>query len=104
MDNYNEIQDLVPKNLAIVLRKVNGKTKSSSNESIIKESFSSPRIKLSLSDSMLLDGRDTNVAFVDFVYARKRKNVECPDIYSTVLEAFDINPNKDIYKDAKSKD
>ena len=66
LDNYNEKQDSVPKNLETVYRKVNAKTKSSSNESLINEILNSPRIKLSLSDSTLLDGRDTNVAIVDF--------------------------------------
>ena len=85
-------------------REVNAKTKSSSNESLINEILNSPRIKLSLSDSILLDGRDTNVAFVDFVYALKKKNVECPDIYHTILDAIGINPHKILNKDAKSKE
>ena len=85
-------------------RKVNAETKSSSNESLINEIFNSPRIKLSLSDSILLDGRDKNVAFVDFVYALKKKNVECPDIYYTILDAIGINPHKILNKDAKSKE
>ena len=104
LDKYNEKQDSVPKNLETVYRKVNAKTKSSSNESLINEILNSPRIKLSLSDSILLDGRDTNVAFVDFVYALKKKNVECPDIYYTILDAIGINPHKILNKDAKSKE
>ena len=104
MDKYNKKQDLVPKNLETVYKKVNAKTKSSSNESLIKEILSCPRIKLSLSDSILLDGRDTNVAFVNFVYALKKKNVDCPDIYYTILDAIGLNPNKIINKDAKSRE
>ena len=94
LDKYNEKRDSVPKNLETVYRKVNAKTKSSSNESLIKEILNSFRIKLSLSDSILFDGRDTNVAFVDFAYALKKKNVECPDIYYTTLDAIGINPQK----------
>ena len=52
LDEYNEKQDSVPKNLDTVDRKVNAKTKSSSNESLINEILNSPRIKLSLSDSI----------------------------------------------------
>ena len=85
LDKYNENQDSDPKNLETVYRKVNAKTKSSSNESLINEILNSPRIKLSLSDSILLDGTDTNVAFVDFVYALKRENVDCPDIFTQFL-------------------
>ena len=77
---------------------------SSSNESLINEILNSPRIKLYLSDSILLDGRDTNVAFVDFVYALKKKNVECPDIYYRILDAIGINQHKILNKDAKSKE
>ena len=104
LDKYNEKQDSVPKNLETVYRKVNAETKSSSNESLINEILNSPRIKLSLSDSILLDVRDTNVPFVHFVYALKRKNVECPDIYYTILDSIGLNPHKIIKKDAKSKE
>ena len=102
--NITKKQDSVPKNLKTVYRKVNAKTKSSSNESLINEILNSPRIKLSLSDSILLDGRDTNVAFVDFVYALKKKNDNCPDTYYTILDAIGINPHKILNKDAKSKE
>ena len=104
LDKYNEKQDSVSKNLETVYRKVNAKTKCSSNESLINEILNSPRIKLSLSDSILLDGRDTNVAFVDFVYALMRKNVKSPDIYYTILDSIGLNPHKTINKDAKSKE
>ena len=104
MDKYNEKQDSVPKNLDTVYIKVNAKTKSSSNESLINEILISPRIKLSLSDSFLLDERDTNVAFVDFVYALKKKNVECPDFCYTILDAIGLNPHKTINRDAKNKE
>ena len=104
MDKHNEKQDSVPKHLETVYEKVNAKTKSSSNESVINEILSSLCIKLSLSDSILLDGRDTNVAFIDFVYALKKKNVECPDICYAILGAIGLNPHKIINKDAKSKE
>ena len=80
LDKYNGKQDSVPKNLETVYKKVYAKTKSSSNDSLINEILKSPRFMLFLSKSILLDGRDTNVAFVDFVYALKKKDVECPDI------------------------
>ena len=104
LDKYIEKQDSVPKHLETVYEKVNAKTKSSSNESLINEILSSPRIKLSLSDSILLDGRYANVAFIDFVCTLKKKNVECPDICYTILGAIGLNPHKIINKDAKSKE
>ena len=88
----------------LFIEKLTPKRNSSSNVSLINEILNSPRIKQSLSDSVLLDGRETNVAFVDFVYALKRKNVECPDIFYTILDAIGLNPHKIINKDAKSKE
>ena len=44
LDKYNKKKDSVPKNLETVYEKVNAKTKSSSNESLIKEILNSPRI------------------------------------------------------------
>ena len=66
--------------------------------------MNSPRVRLSLNDTILLDGRDTEVAFADFIFALKRKNVDFPDIYYTILDATGINLQKVINKDAKVKD
>ena len=104
LDKYNEKQQLVPKYLETVYKKVNAKTKSSSNESIINVILSSPSIKLSLSDSVLLDGGDTSVAFLNFVYVLKRKNFERHYIYYTSLDAIGLNPKIFINKDAKRKE
>ena len=102
--NIAKKQELVPKYLETLYKKDNAKRKSSSNDSLINEILNSPRIKLSLSDYILLDRRDTNVAFVDFVYALIRKNVERPDIYYTNLCATGLNLHKIINKYAGSKE
>ena len=65
--------------------------------------MNSPRVKLSLNDTILLDGRDTEIAFADFIFAFKRKNVDFPDIYYTKLDVTGINPQKVINKDAKKQ-
>ena len=104
LDKYNEKQDSVPKNLEAVYKKVNAKAKSSSNKSLMNEILNSHGIQLSFSDSVLLDGKDTKVAFFNFLYALKKKNVECPDIYYTILYAIGLNPHKIINEDAKSKE
>ena len=75
---------------------------SSSNESLINEVLNSIRIKLSLSHSILLDERDTNVTFVGFAYALKKKNVECLDIYYTIRDAIGLNPHKFLNKDKEA--
>ena len=71
---------------------------------MVDQILNSPRVKLSLNDTILFDGRDTEVVFADFNFALKRKNVDFPDIYDTKLDATGINPQKVINKDAKSKD
>ena len=103
MDKYHKKEDSLPKNLRTVYKKVNAKTKYSRNESLsmklyIHFAFSYPF------HSIFLNERDTNVAFVDFVYALKRKNVDCPDIFYTILDAIGSDPHKIINRDAKSKE
>ena len=46
LEKYNKKQDSVPKKFETVYKKVNAKTKSSSNESLINEILISPRFKL----------------------------------------------------------
>ena len=96
--------NFVPQNLDSLHKDITTNTKSFKNESVVDQILKCPRIKLSLSDSILLDGRDTNVAFTDFIYALKRKNIAFPDIYYTILDATGISPSKIVNKDAKSKD
>ena len=97
-------EEKVPQNLDSLHKDITTNTKSFKNESVVDQILKCPRIKLSLSDSILLDGRDTNVAFTNFIYALKRKNNEFHDIYYTILDATGISPNKIVNKDAKSKD
>ena len=94
----------VPTNLNPNYKEISNRDRSLKNESIVDQILNSPRNKLSLTDTILLDGRDTEVAFADFIFALKRKNVDFPEIYYTILDATGINPKKLINKDAKSKD
>ena len=64
----------------------------------------SPRIKLSQSDYIILDNRDTKESIVDFVCALKRKNTDFLDIYFTILKATQFSPKLVINKNAKAKD
>ena len=94
----------VPTHLNPNYKEISHKTRSLKNESIVDQILNSPRVKLPLNDTIFLDGRDTEVAFADFIFAIKRKNVDFPDICYTILDATGINPQKVINKDAKSKD
>ena len=73
LDESEEKVNFVPQNLDSLHKDITTNTKSFKNESVVDQILKCPRIKLSLSDSILLDGRDTNVAFTDFIYALKRK-------------------------------
>ena len=94
----------VPTHLNPNYTEISNKARSLKTESIVDQILNSPRVKLSLNGTILLDGRDTEVAFADFFFALKRKNVDFPDIYYTILDATGINPQKVINKDAKRKD
>ena len=102
LDTFEQKPVSVPTHLNY--KEISNKTRSLKNESIVDQFLNSPRVKLSLNDTILLDGRDTEVAFADFIFALKRKNVDFPDIYYTILDATGINPQKVINKDAKNKD
>ena len=104
LDTFEQKPVSVPKRLNPNYKEISNKIRSLKNESIVDQILNSPRVKLSLNDTILLDGRDTEVAFADFNFALKRKNVDFPDIYYTILDATGINPQKVINKDTNSKD
>ena len=104
LDKSEEKVNFVPENLDSLHKDITTNTKLFKNESVVDQILKCTRIKLSLSDSILLDGRDTNVEFTDLIHALKRKKNEFPDIYYTILDAIGISPNKIVNKDAKSKD
>mgnify|MGYP000102245044 FL=1 len=82
--------------------------KNVSNKAITKghvnQILSSPRIKLSQSDTIILDGRETFVPVIDFLSSTRKREGVLPDIYITILDAVQYNPSSVINKDAKSKD
>ena len=70
---------------------------------LVNKILESPRIKLSNSNTLILDGLETSVLLKeDFAQRLKRKNVPVPDIYSTVLDAAIITP--DIVANSHAKD
>ena len=54
--------------------------------------LSCSRIKLSNSQTIILDGVDTGVLNSDFTVNLRRKNADVPDIYFTLLDAAGISP------------
>ena len=62
------------------------------------------RIKLSNSQTIILDGVDTGVLFSDFTLHFRRKKVDVPDIYFTLLDAAGISPSLIFNQNANAKD
>ena len=104
LEQKQEKEEIVPNNFDSVYSAVNTRLKTSNNKHIIDLILNSPRFKISQSDSIILDNRDTKESIVDFVSALKRKNTDFPDIYFTILEPTHIPPKLVINKNAKAKD
>ena len=63
----------------------------------------SPRIKLSKSNTLILDGIEIGVQLKDFVQRLKRQNVPISDIYFTLFDAASVTPDIVINRCAKGK-
>ena len=94
MEQKQEKEEIVPKKFDSIYRAVNAKLKTSNNKHLIVLILNSGRIRLSQSENIVLDNRDTKESIVDFVCALKRKNTDFPDIYFTILEATQIPPTR----------
>ena len=66
--------------------------------------LSCSRIKLSNSQTIILDGVDTGVLISDFTLHLRRKNAGVPDIYFILLDAAAISPSLVFNQNAKAKD
>ena len=77
-------------------------------DSLVDKLLASPRIKLSLSNTFVLDGTDTGVLLQDFkilpAQHLRRKNADVPDIYFILLDAADISPSLVLNQNAKAKE
>ena len=73
-------------------------------DSLIDKILSCSRIKLSNSRTIILDGVDTGVFISDFTPHLRRKNVDVPDIYFTLLNAAGLSTSLVFNQKAKAKD
>ena len=73
-------------------------------DSLVDKLLASPRIKLSLSNTIVLDGTDTGVLLQDFAQHLRRKNADVPDIYFTLPDAADISPSIVLNQNAEAKE
>ena len=104
LEQKQDKEEIVPKNFDSIYSAINAKLKTSNNKHLIDLILNSPRIRLSQSENIILDNRDTKKSIVDFVCALKRKNTNFPDIYFTILEAAQIPPKLVANKNVKAKD
>ena len=74
------------------------------SDTLIDKVLSCSRIKLSNSQTIILDGIDTGVLISDFTLHLRRKNADVPDIYFTLLDAAGISPSLVFNQNAKAKD
>ena len=73
-------------------------------DSLVDKVFSCPRIKLSNSQTLNLDGVETGIFLWDFAQQLRRKNADVPHIYFTLLDAAGISPTLILNQNAKAKE
>ena len=83
-------------------KEVNKKFFSKAN-SLVDKVLSSPRIRLSNSQTLILDGVEPRIFLLDFPQQLRRKNADVPDIYFTLLDAAGISPTPILNQNAKAK-
>ena len=72
-------------------KEVNGKLFSKADP-LVDKILCCPRIKLSNSQTLILDGVKTGIFLSDFAQQLRRKNADVPNIYFTLLDATGISP------------
>ena len=73
-------------------------------DTLIDKILSCFRIKLSNSQTIILDGVNTGVLVSDFTLHLRRKNADVPDIFFTLLDAAGISHSLVFNRKAKVKD
>ena len=86
------------------LKKEINKKLFSKADSLVDKILSCPRIKLSNSQTLVLDGVETGIFLSDFAQQLRRKNADVPHIYFTLLDAAGISPTLILNQNAKAKE
>ena len=77
---------------------------STSASSLINKILESAGIKLSNSNTLIPDGKETGVLLKDFAQRLKRTNVPIPVIYFNLLDGDSITPDLVVNSHAKGKE
>ena len=86
------------------IKKEINKKSFSKADSLVDKFLSCPRIKLSNSQTLILDGVETGIFLSDFVQQLRRRNADVPDIYFTLIDAAGISPTLILDQNAKVKE
>ena len=86
------------------LKKEINKKLFSKADSLVDKISSCSRIKLSNSQTLILDGVATGVFLSDFAQQLRRKNADVTDIYFTLLDAAGMSPTLILNQNAKAKE
>ena len=103
LEQKQEKEEIVPKDFYFIYCAVNAKLETIYKKHLIDSVLNSPRIRLSQSQNIIMDTRDTKESFVDCVSPLKRKKTDCLDVYFTILEATQFLPTLVINRNAKAK-
>ena len=86
------------------LKKEINKNLFSKADSLIDKILSCPRIKLSNSQTLILDGVEPGSFLSDFAQQLHRKNADVSDTYFILLDAAGISPTLILNQSAKAKE
>ena len=73
-------------------------------DTLVTKTLSCPRIKLSNSQTLILDVVETGVLLSNFAQQLLRKNADVPDVYFTLLDASCISPTLVLNENATAKE
>ena len=85
-------------------KEINKKLFAKADSSVNQNLFFFPRIKLSNTQILILDGVENGVLLSDFAQQRSRKNADVPDINFTFLDAAGRSPTLVLNRNAKTKE
>ena len=86
------------------LKKVINKKLFSKADSLVNKRLSHPRIKLSKSQTLFLDGKETGIFRSDFAQQLRRNNADVPDIYFTLLDVVGLSATLILNLNDKAKE
>ena len=86
------------------LKKEINKNLFSKADSLVDKNLSCPRIKLSNSQTLNLDGVETGIFLSDFAQQLRRNNADVPDNYFNLLDGAGISPTLILNQNSKAKE